>query len=113
MSDLITLITRARKAGLTLDRDGSKLSVRGDRRHEHLVRAILNRKAEVLGLVDVYAGRAQHLDWRSATVAEKAGRCVLCRKWSLLRDPYDRQPCHKTCAERAISPHAEPSAGAA
>ncbi|MCW2904589.1 MAG: hypothetical protein JWO67_6854, partial [Streptosporangiaceae bacterium] len=64
-------------------------------------------------LVDVYTGRAQHLDWRAATVPEKAGRCVLCHKWAILRDPYDRQPCHKVCFETSISPCADSSAGAA
>ena len=106
MSDLLTLITRARKAGLVLDREGGKLVVRGDRTHERLVRALLDRKTETLTLVEVYNGRAQHLDWRQAKIPEKAGRCILCHRWAQLRDPYDGQPMHKTCAEAQLRPPA-------
>lgn len=107
MTGLVALLARARDAGLTLDSDGNRLTVRGDRRHATLVRAILARKAEALTLIDLYNGRTAGLDWRHTTVAEKPGRCVLCRRWALLRDPFDNQPMHKTCAENTIRPRSE------
>lgn len=30
--------------------------------------------------------------------------CSLCHRPTLLIEPYDRRPCHKTCAEAAIAP---------
>lgn len=108
MTGLIPLVIQARRAGLVLDRGGDgRLTVRGDRRHERLVRQLLARKAEVLTLVDLYNGRRAGLDWNNASVAEQ-GRCVLCRGPALLRDPYDGAPCHKVCAEQQITPQGTP-----
>jgi len=103
MSALVLVLVRARKAGLTIDRDGTRLTVRGDRQHAALVGEILRRKAETLTLVDLYNGRATALDWRHATVAERAEPCRICRRRAHVRDPFDGVPMHKTCAEQTLS----------
>lgn len=104
MTPLIILLNRARAAGLVIDRDGDKLHIRGGRSHERLVKELLNRKTDILPIVDLYNGRAIGLDWRHAAVAEKPRRCVLCHRWAMLRDPFDFTPMHKTCAEDRIRP---------
>lgn len=104
MTPLVVLVAKARRVGLVINRDGSNLTIRGSRAHEGLAKQILARKTEVLTLVDVYAGRSESLDWSRATVSGQLGRCGLCSREALLRDPYDRQPMHKTCAEAAIRP---------
>lgn len=107
MTGLISLVIQARQVGLVLDQgEGGRLIVRGDREHERLVRQLLDRKAEVLTLVDLFTGRRAALDWSQAKVGAQPGRCVLCRSWAILRDPFDDTPCHKVCAEQQLSPKA-------
>ena len=45
----ITLLERARTAGLRVHADGETLIIRGPRRAEHVARELLQHKAEVLG----------------------------------------------------------------
>lgn len=105
MTALMMLVTDARRTGLTLDRSaGGTLTVRGPRSAEALVRQLLDRKAEVLPFVEVYNGRSTLLDWRHATVTNRASRCLLCQRWALICDPYDGQAVHKTCVEKNICP---------
>jgi len=61
----LSLISDARRAGLTAARlpDG-QLVIRGPRAQESLVRALLDRKAEVLTVLPVFNGEAPRLDWR-------------------------------------------------
>lgn len=109
MTGLISLVLQARKVGLVLDKgEGGRLIVRGDRKHEHLVRQLLARKTDVLTLVDLFTGRRPTLDWSLAKVGDQPGRCVLCRGWAILRDPYDSTPCHKVCVEQQLAPEVTP-----
>src|SRR5690606_42149284 len=64
-------------------------------------RALLRRKDELLPLVDIYNGHRRLLDWSAAAVRGPAP-CILCGGPSILRDPHDGTPLHRTCAERAI-----------
>lgn len=101
---LIKTLIEARAAGLVLRRgpDG-KLIVRGPRAAEDTVRAVLARKAEILAhYVDLYSGSVDCLNWRSARVADRAKRCILCSGWAILRDPVDNLPTHKVCAEQQL-----------
>ena len=103
MTILIELLAQARRAGLTLAHgDDDALHIRGPRSAEPLVRQLLARKAEVLTTVSVYNGAASRLDWRKGHILDQPQRCVLCGKRTLLIEPYDGRPCHKTCAEAAI-----------
>jgi hypothetical protein len=108
MSTVIGLLTQARRSGLTLTRvDGARadedtLRVRGPRSAEPLVRELLSRKKEVLTTVNVYNGLVERLDWRKGRILDQPKPCVLCGKKTLLIEPYDGRPCHKSCAEAAI-----------
>lgn len=109
---LIHLLIEARRAGLDLARGPEgKLIVRGPRTAGTLVRRLLDRKDHILdGYVDVYSGAAECLNWKSATVAERAKRCILCGQWAILRDPIENKPLHKVCAEDGIHPHRQEAA---
>ena len=113
MTALIHLLAQARRARLFIDQapDG-RLVIRGDNQHEQLAQALLARKPDVLTVVHVWNGRAPRLDWRRARVADRPEPCVLCRRNTLLRDPWDSQPCHKTCLETAIRWGAAPDLAA-
>ena len=108
MSTVIDLLIQARRAGLALTRiDGARtdeetLRVRGPRSAEPLVRELLSRKKEVLTTVNAYNGLVERLDWRKGRILDQPKPCVLCGKKTLLLEPYDGRPCHKTCAETAI-----------
>lgn len=105
MTALIFLMDQAREAGLAIDQESEdRLLIRGGRRHEDLMRQLLARKPDVLSLVEIYNGRRARLDWSNTKVGEQPAPCVLCGHGALLRDPYDRVPCHKTCAETLLSP---------
>lgn len=104
MTALLDLMRQAHQAGLRLaSEEGGGLQIRGSRAHEALVRQLLERKAEVLGAVGVYNGVVPVLDWRKFPISAQPRACVICRRPTLLLD-WDRRPCHKRCAERAISP---------
>ncbi|MFF0245041.1 hypothetical protein ACWEU6_05225 [Streptosporangium sandarakinum] len=105
-SHLIHLLIEARQAGLDLVRGPEgKLIVRGPRTAGSLVRRVLDRKDHILhGYVDFYSGKAGCLNWRTAAVSERAKCCVLCGRWSILRDPIENRPMHKVCAENSIRP---------
>jgi hypothetical protein len=111
MTALVHLLTQARRARLYVDTapDG-RLVIRGDRQHERLAQALLARKPQVLTVVHVWNGRAPRLDWHRARVADSPSPCILCRRNTLLRDPWDGKPCHKTCLETAIRWGAVPDA---
>jgi hypothetical protein len=102
---LLQLLGSARTAGLELDRgpDGL-LRIRGPKSTDALARGLLARKAEVLTIVHLWHGRADALDWRQAHVLDWPRRCMLCGRPTLLLDPWDREPTHKTCAELLIRP---------
>jgi hypothetical protein len=100
---LIELLAAAHRAGLVLaHRPDGQLVIRGPRSHEPLVRSLLARKPEVLTALAVYNGDAPKLDWRKGRILDQAQPCVLCGKRTLLIEPYDDRPCHKSCAEAAI-----------
>src|SRR5690554_4047822 len=98
---LLILLGRARTAGLHITATEGRLRITGPREHNALARALLRHKSEVLFLVDVYNGRRRLLDWRAAAVRGPAP-CILCGGPSILRDPHDGAPLHRTCAELAI-----------
>ncbi len=103
MTALVHLLRQGRRAHLWIDESpAGRLVVRGDRRHAALADQLLARKADVLSVVHLWNGRTPILDWRRARVADDPAPCVLCRRSTLLRDPWDNLPCHKTCAEAAI-----------
>lgn len=100
---LIQLLAQARRTGLVLaDGPGGQVVIRGPRSCEPLVRSLLARKADVLGVLAIYNGRVQRLDWRREPILSTPRPCVLCSRSTLLIEPYDSQPCHKTCAEAVI-----------
>jgi hypothetical protein len=102
-TSLIDLLAGARHAGFVFARNADgQLVIRGPRSAEPLVRQLLARKAEVLTTVSVYNGAATRLDWRKGHILDQSQPCVLCGKRTLLIEPYDGRPCHKTCAEAAI-----------
>ena len=100
---VIELAARARRAGLTVARkpDG-QLVIRGPRQHEQLARALRSRKPAVTAIFAVLHGDAPRLDWRREPILDQPRPCVLCRRPTILIEPYDGRPCHKTCAEAAI-----------
>lgn len=100
---LVELLARARQQGLTIGRgaDGT-LRIRGPKASEPLARALLARKAEVLTAEPVYNGTALRLDWRREPILTSPQPCVLCRRPTLLIEPWDKRPAHKTCCEAAI-----------
>src|SRR5690554_8193908 len=101
LTPLLVLLGRARTAGLHITATDGQLRITGPREHGALARALLRRKSEVLFLVDFYNGRRRLLDWRAAAVRGPAP-CILCGGPSILRDPHDGTPLHRTCAELAI-----------
>ena len=79
-----------------------ELVIRGPRSQQPLVRALLARKPDVLAVLAVYNGDAQRLDWRRERILDQMQPCSLCCQSTLLIEPYDGRPCHKSCAEAAI-----------
>jgi len=111
---LLGLLGRARIAGFEIDRDtDGLLRIRGPRTAVVLARELLARKAEVLTVVHVWNGRAVALDWRHGRIFESPRPCALCGVPTLLLDPWDQRPAHKTCAEVAISPSTATEGGPA
>lgn len=109
------LLADAQRAGVTLTRspDGAGISVDGPPAAGPLVAALRLRKALLRHVFYVYTGVAPLLDWGNehrATVTGRANRCYLCGQVTHLLDPFDDQPCHKTCAEAAIAPIPAPLA---
>jgi len=100
---LLDLLGQARRAGLTLGRDGDQLTIRAPATAAPLARALLARKAEVFETLDVSTGNAPVLDWQAAEHTHLAP-CVACGRPARLRDPYDHRPWHKTCAEARLAP---------
>jgi hypothetical protein len=103
MTTVITLLSRARMAGLRLADEEGVLRVRGPRTQEALVGELLARKKDVLGAVHVYNRTASRLDWRRGQILDEPVPCVLCGRRTILLDLWDRKPCHKSCAEAAIA----------
>lgn len=102
MTTLIELLASSRRAVLSLSQRDGQLVIRGDRAHGRLVRAVLDRKPDVLAVLAVYNGDAPRLDWRREPILDQAKPCTLCARPTLMIEPYDKRPCHKTCAEAAI-----------
>ncbi|WFE27794.1 hypothetical protein O7623_00850 [Solwaraspora sp. WMMD791] len=103
----VELLAAARRAGVVIDRDpAGRLVIDGPDGAGHLVAGLRRRGDVVAHVIDVWTGVASLLDWRHATVLDPPRPCRLCRQPAMLADPYDRQPCHKTCAETAITPPA-------
>lgn len=103
MSTVIELLAEAHRVGLALWREpDDTLRIRGPRAAGPIARQLLARKNDVLATVSVYNGQVARLDWRKGTILEQPRLCVLCGRQTLLIEPYDGQPCHKTCAEDAI-----------
>ena len=57
--DAVTLLLRAQKAGLSVERAGDKLVVRGPRRAEPVVKLLAEHKAEVLAALAITPGFAR------------------------------------------------------
>jgi hypothetical protein len=114
----IQLLAQARRAGFIFaDGPDGQLVIRGPRSCEPLVRSLLARKADVLSVLTIYNGLVQRLDWRRQPILGIPQPCILCLRPTLLIEPYDSQPCHKTCAEAVIRwgtiPAARPNGGRA
>lgn len=45
-------------------------------------------------------------DWRRTSLGLPAP-CILCRRPALLREPIERHPCHKVCADALLHQAAE------
>lgn len=99
---LLELFTAAHRARLTLTRDGTKLVISGPRSNAELAAALIARKGDVLPLLPVWTGDAPRLDWRREPILSDFRPCALCHRSTLLVEPYDGRPCHKTCAESVI-----------
>ena len=102
MTGLVELLAQARRTGLSLAQKDDRLVIRGPREHESLVQALLHRKLDVLPLLAVYNGDVSRLDWRREPILGDFQPCALCNRPTLLIEPYDGRPCHKTCAETAV-----------
>lgn len=115
---LIHLLAKARRSGLVFaDGPDGQLVIRGPRSCEPLVRSLLVRKTDVLSVLAIYNGLVQRLDWRRQPILGTPQPCILCLRPTFLIEPYDGQPCHKTCAEAVIrwgtAPAALPDGGRA
>jgi hypothetical protein len=107
VSTVIELLAEAHTVGLALSREpDDTLRIRGPRAAGPIARQLLARKNDVLTTVSVYNGQVAWLDWRKGTILEQPQPCVLCGRQTLLIEPYDGRPCHKTCAEDAIGQRA-------
>jgi hypothetical protein len=111
------LLADAQRAGITLNRNptGTAINVDGPPAARSLVADLRERTALLRNVFWVYTGVAPLLDWQNehrATVIDPARLCHLCARATSLLDPFDRRPCHKTCAEEAIKPRAAPPARA-
>lgn len=112
MSTIIELLAEAHRVGLALSREpDDTLRIRGPRAAGPIARQLLARKNDVLATVSIYNGQVARLDWRKGTILEQPQPCVLCGRQTLLIEPYDGQPCHKTCAEDAIGQRAAMAPG--
>jgi hypothetical protein len=105
----IQLLADAQRAGITLNRNpaGTAINVDGPPVARSLVADLRERTALLRNMFWVYTGIAPLLDWQNehrATVIDPARPCHLCGRPTSLLDPFDRRPCHKTCAEAAIKP---------
>jgi hypothetical protein len=49
--------------------------------------------------------------FQTGTILEQPQNCVLCGRQTLLIEPYDGRPCHKSCAEDAIGQRAAMAPG--
>jgi len=103
VSTVIELLAEAHRVGLALSHEpDDTLRIRGPRAAGPIARQLLARKNDVLATVSVYNGQVARLDWRKGTILDQPRLCVLCGRQTLLIEPYDGRPCHKTCAEDAI-----------
>jgi hypothetical protein len=105
----IQLLARAQDAGVTLTRTGAGIDLDGPADARPLIAALRGRQPLLRNAFWVYTGAARLLDWRNdcrATVIARAEPCHLCGQPACLLDPFDRQPCHKTCAETVLTPAA-------
>ena len=101
---LITLLARARTAGIKLSRhpDGG-LRIQAPATAAPIAKTLRARQADVLPLLGALGLDPVVLNWRDAWLADDPAPCVICRRPALLRDPYDNRPMHKTCAERLLT----------
>ncbi|GLH97130.1 hypothetical protein [Phytohabitans aurantiacus] len=111
----IQVLADAQRAGVTLTRNptGTGINVDGPPAAGPLVADLRERGALLRHVFWVYTGIAPLLDWQNehrATVIEPTRPCHLCGRPTSLLDPFDRRPCHKTCAETAIKPRPVPVA---
>lgn len=105
----IQLLARAQDAGITMTRTGTGIALDGPADTRPLIAALRARQPLLRNTFWVYTGAARLLDWRNdcrATVIARPEPCHLCGNPTCLLEPFDRQPCHKTCAETALTPAA-------
>lgn len=105
----IQLLAHAQDAEITLTRTGTSVDLDGPATARPLITALHARQPLLRNAFWVYTGAARLLDWRTdcrATVTARTELCHLCDQPTVLLDPFDRQPCHKTCAETALTPAA-------
>lgn len=102
---LLELLVAARAARIELFRGTTGiLRMRRPDDAAPLAGQLIGRKKDLLAVVDFYSGTTATLGWKTARTAPDGSTCVLCGGSTMLLDPYDGQPCHKTCYETAIAP---------
>lgn len=101
---LITLLGRARAAGIALSRhpDGG-LRIQAPATAAPIAKALRARQDDVLPLLGALQQNPVVLNWRDAWLADDPAPCVICRRPALLRDPHDNRPMHKVCAEQLLT----------
>ncbi|HEY8601497.1 MAG TPA: hypothetical protein VIL85_23925 [Thermomicrobiales bacterium] len=102
--DGLTLLDQARAAGLTLSADGERLNVRGPRRAEPLVRALLAEKYAVLGLL---AQDDPEVRWRAEAMRGQLRNGGPVPLLMARPGPFPRGTCvscGETIATRALGP---------
>jgi len=90
---------------VTLTPVGQQVDIDGPAGTGHLITALRRRPDVVAHAIHVYTGAAAVLDWSGlhrAAVVTPSRPCRFCGRPTMLLDPFDRLPCHKTCAEAAI-----------
>ena len=72
--DGVTLLGRARAAGIEIRAHGEQLHVRGPKRHEALVKALFEHKEAILALLELYEERAAIMEYCAGLPREDAER---------------------------------------
>ena len=90
--DAVTLLEAARAAGLTVERDGMRLVVRGPSNLEGLAAKLLDHKPDVMALLPPQGTRGSCLDC-GMHIESRYLRCVPCATSRAARRPELPPPC--------------------